>query len=160
MGMNWHKADYSITTDKSKMDVHYIHAFLRTSYWAQKIPLDVVERSIQGSLCFAILHENKQIGFARVITDEATFAYLADVFVDPAYRGRGLSKWLMEVIMSYPSLQGLRRFMLATRDAHGLYSQFGFRPMVVDSNRYMHIHNPEVYGEGQKNGKCNMQNEK
>ena len=136
---------YTITTDKVKINVSYTHGFLSThSYWAENIPREVVERSIEGSLCFAVLHDSTQVGFARVITDGATFAYLADVFIDPAHRGQGLSKWLMEVIMAYPSLQGLRRFMLATRDAHALYAQYGFTPLTF-ADRWMQVHRPEVY---------------
>lgn len=127
------------------MDIPYIHRYLSLeSYWAENIPVSVVERCIQGSLCFGIFKDNKQIGFARVISDFAVFAYLADVFVDEKYRGLGLSKWLMEVIVSHPDLQGLRRFMLATKDAHGLYQKFGFTPLNFH-DRWMQIHNPDVY---------------
>ncbi len=142
--MEWTKDDYLLTTDKNKIDVAYVHRFLSTSYWAQQIPLNVVERAIQGSLCFAVFHWERQIGFARVITDEATFAYLADVFIDGDYRGKGLSKWLVRTIVDYPTLQGLRRFMLATRDAHKLYEKFGFQPL-THADRWMQIHNPNVY---------------
>lgn len=138
------KAEYSITTDKTKMDLHVIHSFLTHSYWAEGISTSTVQRSIDGSLCFGVFVNNKQIGFARMITDEATFAYLADVFILEEYRGRGLSKWLMEVIMSYPALQGLRRMMLATRDAHGLYKQFGFVP-ITNADRWMQIHDADIY---------------
>ncbi|MBL0182198.1 MAG: GNAT family N-acetyltransferase [Chitinophagaceae bacterium] len=124
------KGDFIISTDKTKLDVVLIHRYLCTeSYWAKNIPMPIVEKSIEGSLCFGIYHKDKQAGFARVITDHATFAYLADVFVVEKYRGRGLSKWLMEVIMNHPGLQGLRRWLLATKDAHGLYAQFGFTPL-------------------------------
>ena len=142
--MEWTKDNYRITTNKEDIDQPYVHRFLSGSYWAQNIPADVVRRSIEGSLCFAVFHQATQIGFARVITDEATFAYLADVFIDEQYRGRGLSKWLMEVILNYPTLQGLRRFMLATRDAHDLYRQFGFSPLTY-TDRWMQIHWPDVY---------------
>lgn len=142
--MEWTKDDFKISTDKSKINLTYVHAFLSQSYWAEGIPLETVQRSIEGSICFSVFHFNEQIGFARVITDEATFAYLADVFIDDNYRGKGLSKWMMEIIMNYPPLQGLRRFMLATRDAHGLYQQFGFQPM-TNADRWMQIHNPDVY---------------
>jgi GNAT superfamily N-acetyltransferase len=142
--MEWTKDDFIITTDKNLIDVDYVHWFLTHSYWAEGIPIETVQRSIGSSICFSVVYLNHQVGFARVITDEASFAYLADVFIDENFRGRGLSKWLMEVIISYPGLQGLRRFMLATRDAHGLYSQFGFQPLdYVD--RWMHIRNPDVY---------------
>ena len=144
--MEWIKDGYRISTNKDELDVAYIHGFLCQSYWAQNIPVEVVQRSIAGSLCFAVFRQQQQIGFARVITDEATFAYLADVFIDEQFRGQGLSKWLMEVIVQYPSLQGLRRFLLATRDAHGLYRQFGFSPLSF-ADRWMQIHQPDVYRE-------------
>lgn len=146
--MVWTKESYSTSTDKSKIDLHYVHRFLTHSYWAEGISIDVVQRSIQGSLCFGVYHNDQQIGFARVITDEATFAYLADVFIDEGYRGQGLSKWLVEVIIGYPGLQGLRRFMLATRDAHGLYKQFGFEAL-TDAKPLMQIHNPNIYKKAQ-----------
>ncbi|MFM6926464.1 MAG: GNAT family N-acetyltransferase [Ferruginibacter sp.] len=123
--------DFCISTDKSKLDISIIHHYLsKESYWAKNIPLETVQRSIEGSYCFGLyVTENsiaKQVGFARVISDCATFAYLADVFVLESYRGQGLSKWLMKTIMECPYLQGLRRWLLATKDAHGLYLQFGF----------------------------------
>lgn len=118
---------YTINSDKSQLDILLIHCFLsKESYWAQNIPLDVVQRSIDNSLCFGVYHYDQQVGFARVITDQATFAHVADVFILPEHRGRGLSKQLMEAILSWPTLQGLRRWMLATNDAHALYRQFGF----------------------------------
>ena len=124
------KDDFIISTDKTKLDVEVIHHYLcRESYWAKNIPVSVVEKSIEGSFCFGIYHHSEQVGFARVITDHATFAYLADVFVIEEYRGKGLSKWLMGTIMNHPDLQGLRRWLLATRDAHGLYARFGFTPL-------------------------------
>lgn len=136
---------YTISTDKTKINVSYTHQFLSgESYWAPNIPREVVERSIEGALCFVVLHGDEQVGFARVITDGATFAYLADVFIDPAHRGKGLSKRLMQVIMDHPSLQGLRRFLLATRDAHRLYAQYGFTPLTAP-DRWMQVHQPEVY---------------
>ena len=119
--------EYIISTDRSLLDIRLIHQFLsQESYWAQNIPLDVVQRSIENSLCFGVYCHDQQVGFARVITDQATFAYLADVFVLTEHRGKGLSKHLMETISNWPTLQGLRRWMLATRDAHALYNQFGF----------------------------------
>jgi len=142
--MEWTKDDFIITTDKSMIDAAYVHWFVSNSYWAEGVPIETVQKSIDGSLCFSVVYLNHQVGFARVITDEATFAYLADVFIDENFRGRGLSKWLMEVIMSYPGLQGLRRFMLATRDAHGLYRQFGFTAL-TNTDRWMQIHDAEVY---------------
>lgn len=119
--------EYTINTDKARLDIPLIHQYLsQQSYWAENIPLEIVERSIENSVCFGVFHRDKQVGFARVVTDQATFGYLADVFILPEHRGLGLSKQLVAFIMADPSLQGLRRFMLATRDAHTLYARFGF----------------------------------
>lgn len=126
------------------IDVNYVHWFLSHTYWAEEIPVETVQKSIDGSLCFSVVYLNHQVGFARVITDEASFAYLADVFIDENFRGRGLSKWLVQTILNYPGLQELRRFMLATKDAHGLYAQFGFTPL-TNPERWMQIHKPDVY---------------
>lgn len=123
-----------ITIDKQQIDVDYVHHFLSHSYWARGIPKSILIRSIEHSLCFTVLLDNRQIGFARVITDFSTFAYLADVFIDEAYRGRGYAKQLMEEIMHFPDLQGLRRWLLMTLDAHGLYRQYGFQAMAVPEN--------------------------
>ncbi len=127
------KDDYEISTDKSKLDIPFIHQYLSTaSYWAKNIPIDLVKKSIEGSVCFGVYDlqpgfpAGKQIGFARMVTDCATFGYLADVFIIDQHRSKGLSKWLMETIINYPAFQPLRRWMLATRDAHGLYKQFDF----------------------------------
>ncbi|PSL46596.1 N-acetylglutamate synthase-like GNAT family acetyltransferase [Chitinophaga niastensis] len=139
------EGDYIISTDKSKLDEKAIHDFLANeSYWAQNIPLSVVKKSLEGSLCFGVFHEDKQIGFARVITDGVAFAYLADVYMLVPYRGKGLSKFLMRTIMAHPHLQGLRRFMLVTADAHELYRQFGFTS-VPNPEKIMQIHNPQAY---------------
>ena len=138
------KDEYLISTDKNKIDVGYVHSFLTQSYWSPGVPVEVVKKAIEGSLCFAVYHKNKQVGFARVIGDKATFAYIADVFIDENYRGRGLSKWLMETIMKHPDLQGLRRILLTTKDAHGLYAQFGFVP-INNPERFMIINKPEMY---------------
>ena len=143
--MEWQKNGFRITTEESKMDTKYIHEFLSTkSYWAEGIPIDTVEKSIRGSLCFGVFSNERQVGFARAITDKATFAWLADVFIDDRYRGQGLGKWLMEVIISHEDLQGLRRIMLGTKDAQGLYAQYGFIPLPYPE-RMMTIHHPEVY---------------
>ncbi len=143
--MEWSHGEYTITTNKSRIDINAVHHFLtNSSYWAAGISKETVERSINGSLCFSMLHGDKQVGFARVITDEATFAYLADVFVLNEYRGKGLSKWLMQTIINYPTIQCLRRFMLSTKDAHGLYAQYGFKPL-NNVERWMVIHKPDVY---------------
>jgi GNAT superfamily N-acetyltransferase len=145
------KGEYHISTDKDKLDIDFIHGFLTGSYWAEGISKEIIEKSIKGSLCFGIFDQGKQampagrqVGFARMVTDMTTFAYLADVFIIEAYRGKGLSKWLLEIILSHPDLQGLRRMMLATRDAHGLYSQYGFTPL-TNPERWMQIHNSDVY---------------
>jgi GNAT superfamily N-acetyltransferase len=136
---------YCISTDKTRIDIKKVHDYLSNqSYWSAGIPLDTVKRSIDHSLCFGIYKDDQLVGFARVITDEATYAYLADVFVVSSERGKGLSKWLLETILGYPGLQGLRRFVLATRDAHGLYEQFGFT-VYKDPERLMCKHDPDVY---------------
>jgi GNAT superfamily N-acetyltransferase len=124
---SWERGDYLISTDRSRLNVELIHDFLsQTSYWAQGRTRDVVQRSIENSLPFGVYKGSDQIGFARIVTDYATFAWVADVFVLPEHRGQGLSKWLMEVILSHPELQGFRRWVLATKDAHSLYVRFGF----------------------------------
>lgn len=129
-------SNYTISTDKTKLNVHVIHRFLsQDAYWCQNIPVEIVQRSIDNSLCFGVYSDNdQQVGFARVVTDHATFGYLADVFIVPEHRGKGLSKQLVAFIMDYPSLQGLRRIMLVTKDAHGLYTQFGFKPIEEPEN--------------------------
>jgi GNAT superfamily N-acetyltransferase len=137
-------APIAVDTDKSRLDVAMIYRFLSTSYWARGIPLEVVERSIAGSLCFGLYEGERQVGFARVVSDGATFAYLADVFVLEECRGRGHSKALMVAVLAHPSLQGLRRWLLATRDAHELYAQFGFEPLPAPQV-FMQRHDPEVY---------------
>jgi GNAT superfamily N-acetyltransferase len=162
--------EFLISTDRARLDLDLIHGFLTGCYWAKGIPRDVVARSIEHSLCFGIYDgsgeksprpakdarpfddaqgrhgapASVQVGFARVVSDFATVAYLGDVFILEPYRGRGLSKWLMECIMQHPALQGLRRWILLTRDAHGLYSQFGFTPL-KSPERYMELHRPDVY---------------
>jgi GNAT superfamily N-acetyltransferase len=120
---------YEISTDPARLDVDAIHAFLTQSYWSPGIPRATVARAIANSLCFGVFWQGQQVGFARMVTDKTTFAYLCDVYVLEAHRGRGVSKQLMAHVMKHPDLQGLRRMMLATRDAHGLYAQFGFTPL-------------------------------
>jgi GNAT superfamily N-acetyltransferase len=143
----WRRGEYLITTNPERVDVAVVHGFLAASYWANEIPLAIFERSIEHSLNFSVYHGESQVGFARVITDYATFGYLGDVFVLESHRGRGLSKWLMEVVITHPELQGFRRWVLLTRDAHGLYEQFGFKP-VAAPERYMERWVPEVYRRG------------
>lgn len=118
--------NFSISTDKSKIDIDYIHGFLSNSYWSPGVPRETVRKAMHGSLCFGVYENEKQIGYARMVTDAATFAYLADVFIDENFRGKGLGKWLVKIILAHPDLQGLRRIILATKDAHSLYAQFGF----------------------------------
>lgn len=141
------KENYLISTDPTLLNIDVIHQYLSLeSYWAMNIPRMVLERSIRNSLCFGVYQEEKQIGFARLITDKATFAYLADVFILEDYRKKGLSKWLMETIQSHPELQGLRRWLLGTRDAHGLYEQFGWAVLDEDTRkRFMQRHNKNPY---------------
>jgi GNAT superfamily N-acetyltransferase len=145
--MEWRKNGYLLSTDRSKIDVTTVHHVLSQSYWSEGIPIEIVRRSIENSLCFAIYQGQDLVAFARVISDFATFAYLADVFVIPQHRGKGLSKWLVHIIVEHPQLQGLRRFTLATRDAHGLYAQFGFKPF-AKPERWMEVHNAEIYKSG------------
>jgi GNAT superfamily N-acetyltransferase len=116
------RGEYTISTDRSRIDVPAVHAFLSTTYWSPGIPEEVLRRGIAGSICFGIYRGREQVGFCRVITDCATYAYLSDVYVLEAHRGHGLATWMMEVVMAHPSLQGLRRFSLSTRDASGLYA--------------------------------------
>jgi GNAT superfamily N-acetyltransferase len=131
---------FLISTDSARLDIDAVHGYLTRSYWAAGIPKDVVAKSLEGSLCFGLYEGSRQIGLARVITDKATFAYLCDVYVLEDYRGLGLGKWLMSVVQSHPDLQGLRRFVLITQDAHGLYEQFGFSRL-KEPDRYMEIKN-------------------
>lgn len=139
------RGEFLISTDRGRLDLGVIHGFLTNCYWAKGISREVVARSIEHSLCFGIYDgSGAQVGFARVVSDFATVAYLGDVFILDSHRGRGLSKWVMECITQHPALQNLRRWMLLTRDAHGLYAQFGFTP-VKAPERYMELHRPDVY---------------
>lgn len=135
---------FLFSTDKNRLDLPYIHAFLSTSYWAERIPIKIIQVSIQHSLTIGVYEDGKQVGFARVVTDYATFGYLADVFIDEKYRGRKLSKKLMTFIFSMPEFKLFRRFILATRDAHGLYAQFGFKPL-KSPEKFMEIAQPDIY---------------
>lgn len=146
------KTEFVISTDKSKLNIQFIHHYLSNeSYWAKNIPIETVQKSIDGSFCFAVYMQEdnvqlQQVAFARVVTDHATFAYLADVFVDEAYQGNGLANQMMEFIMNHPELQGLRRWMLATKDAHALYAKFGFLPL-DKPERIMGFKPFEIYPE-------------
>jgi GNAT superfamily N-acetyltransferase len=143
MSVEERRGEYWLTSDLARMDVDMIHAYLSRVYWSEGIPREVVERSLQNSLCFGVFFGTEQVGFARVITDFATFAYVADVFVLEQHRGRGLATWLMQFVMQHPRLRGLRRWALATRDAHGLYEKVGFR--LVNPDRWMEIVVPNIY---------------
>jgi GNAT superfamily N-acetyltransferase len=140
--------NYVLSDDRSRVDLKIVHDFLRTAYWSEEIPIEIVETSITNSLCFGIYLKQSQVAFARVVTDYATFAYLADVFVLPEYRGQGLSKWMMSGIMSHKGLKNVRRFMLLTRDAQGLYKQFGFAPL-TQPERVMEISEVDFYRKRQ-----------
>ncbi len=145
MAFELRDGNHVVSDDPARLDIAYVHAFLVNSYWSPGIPRDVVARAIASSLPFGLYDgTGAQVGFARVITDRATFAYIADVFVDEAFRGKGLGKLLMSAIMSHPDLQGLRRWSLATRDAHGLYRQFGFSDL-AHPERFMEIVDPDVH---------------
>ena len=129
-GREWQRGDYTISTNNERLEIQTIHNFLSNdSYWAQGRSAETVQRSLENSFNFGLYKNDNQIGFARVVTDFATFAWIADVFVLPEHRGQGLSKWLMEVILEHPQLQGFRRWVLATKDAHSLYERFGFIPL-------------------------------
>lgn len=136
---------FYISTDKSRLDLEMLYSFLTESYWSPGIPMETVKKAIENSICFGAYDaEGKQVGFARAVTDKASFAYLADVFVQPDYRGKGISRLIMEAYTAHPDLQGLRRHMLATRDAHELYKKYGFVP-VPNPEILMQRHDPEVY---------------
>jgi GNAT superfamily N-acetyltransferase len=134
--MDRREGEFVISTDPDRLDLDVVHRFLsEEAYWSPGVPRDLVERSIDNSLCFGLYRGEEQVGFARVVTDRAAFAWLADVFVLPEHRGKGLGKWLVETVLAHPDLQSLRRFLLGTADAHSLYERYGFRP--VDPGRTM-----------------------
>ena len=143
--MEIQKDEFTISTDRSRLDVDAIQRFLvEESYWARERTFDQTKTAIENSICFGLYHQDRLIGFARVVSDRSTFAYIGDVFVLEEFRGQGLSKWLMQVIVEYPELQGIRRWVLATRDAHGLYSQFEFAPLRYPE-RWMEKTAPNAY---------------
>jgi len=136
---------YTVTTDRASLDLAAVHAFLVHAYWCEGVPRELLARAIANSLCFSLLEEGRrQVGLARVCTDSATYAYLMDVYVLPDHRGQGLGRWLIGCVMDHPRLAGLRRFSLITRDAHGLYSPFGFRPL-AHPDRHMEIVRADLY---------------
>jgi GNAT superfamily N-acetyltransferase len=140
----WSRGSYSISTSGQRVDLDTIHDFLQAAYWCRGIPREIVARSIEHSLVFGLYHLDTQVGFARVVTDRATFAYVCDVFVLPDHRGLGLGRWLMETVMRYHALQGLRRWVLLTRDAHNLYRTVGFDTL-ASPDRYMERADPDIY---------------
>jgi GNAT superfamily N-acetyltransferase len=142
--MELKQGEFVVTDRREDLDIGTIHNFLCESYWAKGIPRSIFEKAANNSLCFGLYHNSIQIGFGRAVSDLATFAYLADVFVVPAYRGHGLGKWLVSCILAHPELQGLRRCMLATLDAHGLYAQNGFVAL-QKPERFMEITDPDIY---------------
>lgn len=151
-----HRGPYVISTDPARLDASAISDYLARSYWASNRTRDQVDRSLANSLCFGLYHDGRQIGFARVITDAATFAYLCDVYVLEEYRGEGLGKWLVETALAHPSLEGLRRWLLATRDAHELYRQFGFAEL-ANPGRWMEIFDPgaaTIQGRSHERAAC------
>ena len=137
-------AGYTLSDDPGRLDLDVIHGFLARSYWSPGIPRETLARALANSLCFGVYLGEAQVGFARLVTDRATFAYLADVFVLEAHRGKGLSRALMEMILAHPEVQGLRRWLLATRDAHGLYRKFGFVEL-ANPALFLTRHDPDVY---------------
>ena len=144
MAQEWRHGEYIISTDTQLLDISAIHSYLTTSYWAENIPFEIVKKSIEHSLNFGVYTQGKQIGFARVITDYATYAYIGDVYILEDFRRQGLSKWLMRVIADHPELRGLRRWTLLTRDAHELYRKTGFTTP-RNPERFMEKANPDVY---------------
>jgi GNAT superfamily N-acetyltransferase len=143
--MEWQHENFVISTDKERLDSEAIQKFLsEESYWAKSRTYEQTLRAIENSICFGLYLDDRQIGFARVVSDQAAFAYLGDVYILDEFRGQGLSKWLMETILSHPDLQGLRRWLLATRDAHGLYAQYDFTPLKVPE-RWMERNAPDAY---------------
>jgi GNAT superfamily N-acetyltransferase len=143
----WLKEPYRISTDPAQLDLDVIHGFLSQSYWAKGIPRVIVERSIANSIPFGLYHGREQAGFARVVSDNATSAYLCDVFILPPFRGQGLGRWLCQTALSLPDLHGIRRWVLATNDAHPLYASIGFRPL-RQPERFMEISNDDAYPRG------------
>ena len=139
----WQRGEFTVSTDKARLDMDVIHGFLNTSYWAAGRSRETIQRSIEHSLPFGVYQGQQQVGFARVITDYATFAWIADVFIVDSVRGRGLGKWLMEIILGHPELQGFRRWVLATKDAHELYRRFGFTELRLPE-RWMERHDPNT----------------
>jgi GNAT superfamily N-acetyltransferase len=147
--MEWQRDGYRVTTDRARVDLAVVHGYLTRSYWCEGIKLDTVRQSVENSIPFSLLEGERQIGYARVITDSATIAYLGDVFVLPEYQGRGLGLWMIECVMAHPDLHAMRRWILLTRDAHSLYERVGFTP-IAKPDRWMEKHDPGVYERGER----------
>ena len=146
MAIEWSRDGFDVSDDPRRLDLAVIHRFIsKESYWAEGISEPLLARAIANSLCFGLYEGPRQVGFARVVTDRATYAYLCDVYVERTHRGCGLGKWLVACVLEHPDLQGLRRIALMTRDAHDLYRPFGFAAM-PEATRYLEIHRPDVYG--------------
>jgi GNAT superfamily N-acetyltransferase len=147
--MNWTHGDYEVSTDPARIDLDLTHKFLsEEAYWSPGVPREVVERAVSNSINFGVYKGSAQVGFLRVVSDRATFAWIGDVFVLPEHRGHGVSKFLMECALGHPELQGLRRWLLATRDAHGLYAQYGFTEL-HDATKFMERWDPDIYKRAQ-----------
>jgi GNAT superfamily N-acetyltransferase len=143
--IEWKSGEFEVSTNRDRLNIQFVHDFLALeSEWARGIGREIVERSIEHSLCFGVFHRNRQVGFAHVITNCATIAYLGDVFVLKDYRSLGLAKWLMECVVAHPALQGLRRWILVTADAHDLYRKYGFTSL-ARPERFMELHDPDIY---------------
>ena len=149
--MEWSRDGYVLSDAQEAVDLDAVYGFLSGTYWARGIPREVCERSLRNALCFSLLREGRLAGFCRVVTDRATFAYLADVFVLPQHRGQGLAGWMLGRVLAHPELQGLRRMLLATADAHGLYARLGFAPL-AQPGTFMEIHRPHVHADGHAGG--------
>ena len=146
--MNWTKDEFRVSDEKEFLDLHYVHDFLSNhSYWAAGIPMDIFRHSVENSICFGLYKDQKQIGFARVVSDLSTIGYLGDVFIDEAFRSQGLATFLMECVFGHSQLQGFRSWMLATRDAQNLYAKFGFVP-IENPKRFKRKNDPGVYSRG------------
>jgi GNAT superfamily N-acetyltransferase len=144
MAHEWRRGQFLISTDRARLDFNVVHGYISNeSYWGKGRSIETIKRSVENSLPFGIYKDDRQVGFARVVTDYATFAWVADVFVLEEFRGLGLSKWLMEVMIAHPGLQGFRRWVLATKDAHGLYRKFGFTEL-LRPERWMERHDPHT----------------
>lgn len=144
MHNEWKRDQLLVSTDPARLDVDAVHAFLSRAYWCIGIPRATVERALQHSICYGLYDDQAQVGLARVVTDRATFAYLCDVYVLESHRGRGLGKWLIECVMAHTATLSLRRFNLATQDAHTLYARHGFKP-IAHPEVWMELHKPDIY---------------